>query len=73
MLFRPDIEGLRAVAIAIVVLAHAELGYAAGGFVGVDVFFVISGFLITQALVAELDRTRRGLAWRASTRAGSSG
>jgi peptidoglycan/LPS O-acetylase OafA/YrhL len=57
--FRPDVEGLRAVAIAIVVLAHAELGFGAGGFVGVDVFFVISGFLITQALVAELDRTGR--------------
>jgi peptidoglycan/LPS O-acetylase OafA/YrhL len=57
--FRPDVEGLRAVAIAIVVLAHAELGFGAGGFVGVDVFFVISGFLITQALVTELDRTGR--------------
>jgi peptidoglycan/LPS O-acetylase OafA/YrhL len=57
--FRADVEGLRAVAIAIVVLAHAELGFGAGGFVGVDVFFVISGFLITQALVAELDRTGR--------------
>ena len=55
--FRPDVEGLRAVAIAIVVLAHAEIGFGAGGFVGVDVFFVISGFLITQPLVAELDRT----------------
>jgi peptidoglycan/LPS O-acetylase OafA/YrhL len=57
--FRPDIEGLRAVAIAIVVLAHADVGFGAGGFVGVDVFFVISGFLITQALVGELDRTGR--------------
>ena len=47
--FRPDVEGLRAVAIAIVVLAHAEVGFGAGGYVGVDVFFVISGFLITQA------------------------
>ena len=57
--FRPDVEGLRAVAIAIVVLAHAELGFGAGGFVGVDVFFVLSGFLITQLLVAELDRDGR--------------
>ena len=57
--FRADIEGLRAVAIAIVVLAHARLGLGAGGFVGVDVFFVISGFLITQALVREVDRTGR--------------
>jgi peptidoglycan/LPS O-acetylase OafA/YrhL len=57
--FRADVEGLRAVAIAVVVLAHADTGIAAGGFVGVDVFFVISGFLITQALVGELDRTGR--------------
>ena len=55
--FRPDIEGLRAVAICAVLLAHAGVGVAAGGFTGVDVFFVISGFLITQLLVRELDRT----------------
>ena len=59
MTFRADIEGLRAVAVAIVVLAHARLGFAAGGYVGVDVFFVISGFLITQLLVGELDRSGR--------------
>jgi peptidoglycan/LPS O-acetylase OafA/YrhL len=59
MTFRADIEGLRGVAVAIVVLAHAQLGFAAGGYVGVDVFFVISGFLITQLLVAELDRSGR--------------
>src|SRR6185436_12025352 len=56
--FRPDIEGLRAVAIGLVILAHAGVPFAAGGFVGVDVFFVISGFLITRLLVGELDRTR---------------
>ena len=55
--FRPDVEGLRAVAIVAVVLAHAGVGLAAGGFAGVDVFFVISGFLITQLLVRELERT----------------
>jgi peptidoglycan/LPS O-acetylase OafA/YrhL len=55
--FRPDVEGLRAVAIVAVVLAHAGVGLAAGGFAGVDVFFVISGFLITQLLVRELDCT----------------
>jgi peptidoglycan/LPS O-acetylase OafA/YrhL len=55
--FRADVEGLRAVAISIVVLAHAGLGFGAGGYVGVDVFFVISGFLITQLLVGELDRS----------------
>ena len=57
--FRADIEGLRALAIAIVVLAHADVGVGLGGYVGVDVFFVISGFLITQLLVRELDRSGR--------------
>ena len=51
--FRPDIQGLRAIAIAIVVLAHAGAPGFAGGFVGVDVFFVLSGFLITGLLVEE--------------------
>jgi peptidoglycan/LPS O-acetylase OafA/YrhL len=57
--FRRDVEGLRALAIGIVLLAHAGVPFAAGGFVGVDVFFVISGFLITRLLVGELDRTGR--------------
>jgi peptidoglycan/LPS O-acetylase OafA/YrhL len=48
--FRPDIEGLRAVAVILVVLYHAGVPFLAGGYVGVDVFFVISGFLITQQL-----------------------
>jgi peptidoglycan/LPS O-acetylase OafA/YrhL len=55
--YRPDIEGLRALAIVAVLLAHAGVGLAQGGFVGVDVFFVISGFLITQVLVRELEAT----------------
>ncbi|MGG5258510.1 acyltransferase family protein [Phycicoccus avicenniae] len=54
--FRPDIEGLRAVAVLSVLLYHAGLPVHAG-FVGVDIFFVISGFLITGLLVTELDRT----------------
>lgn len=51
--FRPDIEGLRAVAVLAVVLFHADLPGLSGGFVGVDVFFVISGFLITGLLWRE--------------------
>ncbi|MUL63430.1 acyltransferase [Mycobacterium sp. CBMA 234] len=51
--FRPDIEGLRAVAVLAVVLFHAEMPGVGGGFVGVDVFFVISGFLITGLLWRE--------------------
>ena len=49
--FRPDIEGLRAFAVLAVVLYHADLLGVHGGFVGVDVFFVISGFLITRLLL----------------------
>ena len=56
--YRPDIDGLRAVAIAPVVLFHADFDTFAGGFVGVDVFFVISGFLITSILVSEIEEER---------------
>ncbi len=55
--YRRDIDGLRAVAVVLVVSFHAGIGLVPGGFVGVDVFFVISGFLITGLLVDELDRT----------------
>jgi len=57
--FRPDIEGLRAVAIGLVLVYHAGVRWVPGGFVGVDVFFVISGFLITSLLVREAERTGR--------------
>jgi peptidoglycan/LPS O-acetylase OafA/YrhL len=52
--YRSDIEGLRAVAILLVVAAHARVPPFAGGFVGVDVFFVLSGYLITGLLVREV-------------------
>lgn len=55
--YRTDIDGLRAVAITTVVAFHAGLPGVGGGFVGVDVFFVISGFLITGILADELQRT----------------
>jgi peptidoglycan/LPS O-acetylase OafA/YrhL len=51
--FRPDVEGLRAVAILLVVLFHVGIPQVRGGFVGVDVFFVISGFVITGLLLRE--------------------
>jgi peptidoglycan/LPS O-acetylase OafA/YrhL len=57
--FRPDIEGLRAIAVLVVVLSHAGVPLVTGGYVGVDVFFVISGFLITSLLLREGQRTGR--------------
>jgi peptidoglycan/LPS O-acetylase OafA/YrhL len=57
--FRPDIQGLRAVAVSLVVLYHAHVPGIRGGYVGVDVFFVISGFLITGGLVRQVERAGR--------------
>ena len=51
--FRPDVEGLRAVAVLLVVLFHSGVSALSGGYIGVDVFFVISGFVITGVLLRE--------------------
>ncbi len=54
--YRPDIDGLRTLAVLPVILFHAGFKSFGGGFVGVDIFFVISGYLITTIIVSELDR-----------------
>lgn len=62
--FRADIEGLRAIAVLLVVGAHYAVPGLAGGFVGVDVFFVISGYLISALLVREVEGSGRIALWR---------
>ncbi len=56
MNYRPEIDGLRAIAVIAVILCHAGFKQFGGGYVGVDIFFVISGYLITSILLAELEK-----------------
>ncbi|HWD72728.1 MAG TPA: acyltransferase family protein [Actinomycetota bacterium] len=55
--YRPGLDGLRALAVVGVLLYHAGVHWVPGGFLGVDLFFVISGYLITSLLIAEVERT----------------
>ena len=59
--YRSEIDGLRAVAVIPVVFFHAGLESFSGGFVGVDVFFVISGYLITTIILEELENSNFSL------------
>ena len=54
MRYRPEIDGLRALAVIAVILFHARMEFATGGYVGVDVFFVVSGYLITSIIQADI-------------------
>ena len=57
--YLPGLDGIRAIAVLGVLLYHADLGFLPGGFLGVDVFFVLSGFLITTLLLEQFERTGR--------------
>lgn len=61
MKYRPEIDGMRALAVGVVVLYHAGFGFFSGGFVGVDIFFVISGFLITSIIWREMGKNEFSL------------
>jgi peptidoglycan/LPS O-acetylase OafA/YrhL len=54
--YRPDIQGLRAIAVLAVIFFHYNSSWLPGGFAGVDVFFVISGYVITKSLTAHIDK-----------------
>jgi len=56
--YRPEIDGLRALAVVPVILFHAGFELFSGGFIGVDVFFVISGYLITSLLIEDIENKR---------------
>ncbi|NHZ62863.1 acyltransferase family protein [Massilia genomosp. 1] len=60
--YRPDIDGMRALAVIAVIAFHAWPTWFAGGFVGVDIFFVISGFLITSILLSQLEKGKFSIA-----------
>src|ERR1700690_3890422 len=57
--YRPDLEGLRGVAVTLLVVYHATTSRLPGCFIGIDVFFVLSGYLITGLLVREITETGR--------------
>lgn len=57
--YRPDVDGLRAIAIFFVILFHFNPLILAGGFVGVDIFFVISGFVVTLNILSEIEKKGR--------------
>ncbi len=62
MTYRPEIDGLRAIAVLPVILFHAGFDLFSGGYVGVDVFFVISGYLITGIIIDDLEKGRFSIA-----------
>ena len=60
--YRPDIDGIRSIAVASVVICHAFPQWLPGGFVGVDIFFVLSGYLISSIILRDLDNNKFSIA-----------
>ena len=58
MKYRPEVDGLRALAVLLVIFFHTGLDLFRGGFVGVDIFLVISGYLITTIIISRVDEGR---------------
>ncbi len=61
MKYRPEIDGLRALAVIPVILYHAGFLFTSGGYIGVDIFFVISGYLITSIIISEIEKNNFSL------------
>jgi peptidoglycan/LPS O-acetylase OafA/YrhL len=61
MTYRPEIDGLRALAVLPVILFHAGFSFFEGGYIGVDIFFVISGYLISSLIFFELSQDKFSL------------
>jgi peptidoglycan/LPS O-acetylase OafA/YrhL len=59
LVYRAEIDGLRAISVIAIVLLHAGFGLFSGGFIGVDIFFVISGYLITTILIEDIVNTNK--------------
>ena len=63
ILYRPEIDGLRAFAVIFVIFYHAEFTFFKGGFIGVDIFFVISGYLIAAIINKNLKNDKQTFYW----------
>jgi peptidoglycan/LPS O-acetylase OafA/YrhL len=57
--YEPSLDGIRAFSVIAVMLYHADIAWLPGGFLGVEIFFVVSGFLITSLLIEERESTQR--------------